>query len=226
MSIDTIVLAGNACVGKGTQAKKYSINHSERAKHYSSGDVLRGLDKVLYRDVHETISEGHLVEDNLMLELYNDHILSEIETGKFDPTKQILLADGIPRTKNQAMKFENSPFTYNVLGVIVFYAPNAISLERNEIRLKKAEEEKAKLVFAGNFDLKTQIVRADDRREIAERRIKTYPEVMAEMLKMYNPELTLAVDANQTIEKVYLQTERAINMILSNYETKKKMLIS
>ncbi len=90
-----IALFGPPGAGKGTQSKylveKYNL------MYISTGDILRGEiadESELGRKAKDTISEGKLVSDDLIVQIIEKRILSEKKDG--------ILFDGFPRTLVQA----------------------------------------------------------------------------------------------------------------------------
>ncbi|MEI8328524.1 MAG: nucleoside monophosphate kinase [Chlamydiia bacterium] len=102
----SILIFGPPGAGKGTLGKFLSTagNHF----HLSSGDIFRGLDQEtragsLY---HTYASKGHLVPDEVTVEIWRQYVSGLIATNKYFPNKQFLLLDGIPRTSKQAEIFD------------------------------------------------------------------------------------------------------------------------
>ena len=116
-----ILIFGPPGSGKGTLGKFLSIagNHF----HLSSGDIFRGLDPEtpagqLY---HTYASKGHLVPDEVTVEIWHQYVQGLIATNRYFPHKQFLLLDGIPRTLHQAKVFEQY---IKVEHIIVLEMPN------------------------------------------------------------------------------------------------------
>jgi adenylate kinase len=96
----TVVLAGRPGAGKGTQAERVASQMG--LVHVSTGDLVR--DEVrratpLGRDLHATVTSGHLADDAAILELLG-RALDDI-----GPRRGVLL-DGYPRTVTQAAALE------------------------------------------------------------------------------------------------------------------------
>ncbi|NBO24563.1 MAG: nucleoside monophosphate kinase [Chlamydiae bacterium] len=102
----SILIFGPPGAGKGTLGKFLSTagNHF----HLSSGDIFRGLDPETPtgRLYHNYASKGHLVPDEVTVEIWRQYVSGLIATNKYFPNKQFLLLDGIPRTPKQAEMFE------------------------------------------------------------------------------------------------------------------------
>ncbi|MDH4210251.1 MAG: adenylate kinase [candidate division WOR-3 bacterium] len=96
-----IILFGPPGVGKGTQAQ--ALAEKFNLVRLSTGDLLReeiSLSSPIGRKVEQFLRKGHLVPDDIMLEII-DNIL--IENKDRD-----LLFDGFPRNLNQAHSLERS----------------------------------------------------------------------------------------------------------------------
>lgn len=101
-----ILILGPPGSGKGTLGKFLGLagNHL----HLSSGDIFRGLDPEspngkLY---HTYASKGHLVPDEVTVEMWKRYVEGLIATNRYFPKKQWMLLDGIPRTLSQAVILE------------------------------------------------------------------------------------------------------------------------
>lgn len=97
-----VLIFGPPGSGKGTQGKFLSSagNHY----HLSSGDIFRGLSPEspageLY---HSYAREGKLVPDEITIEIWHHFVMGLIATNRYFPDEQLILLDGIPRTKHQA----------------------------------------------------------------------------------------------------------------------------
>jgi adenylate kinase len=117
----SILIFGPPGAGKGTLGKFLSTagNHF----HLSSGDIFRGLDPEtpignLY---HTFASKGHLVPDEVTVEIWRQYVSGLIATNRYFPKKQFLLLDGIPRTPKQAEMFDKY---IKVVHIIVLEMPN------------------------------------------------------------------------------------------------------
>ena len=98
----SILIFGPPGSGKGTQGKFLSSagNHY----HLSSGDVFRRLapESPAGELYHHYASKGHLLPDDITIEIWHHYVMGLIATNCYFPNEQLLLLDGIPRTKNQA----------------------------------------------------------------------------------------------------------------------------
>jgi adenylate kinase len=97
-----VLIFGPPGSGKGTQGKFLSSagNHY----HLSSGDIFRGLspESPAGKVYHSYASEGKLVPDEITIEIWHHYVMGLIATNRYFPDEQLILLDGIPRTKHQA----------------------------------------------------------------------------------------------------------------------------
>ncbi len=97
-----ILLFGAPGSGKGTQGK--ILGAIPGFFHCSCGEVFRGLrpDSPLGRVFVEYSSRGQLVPDEPTVELWRQFIANSRQSGRYDPTSDVLVLDGIPRNVRQA----------------------------------------------------------------------------------------------------------------------------
>ena len=91
-----ILLFGYPGCGKGTQGKILAALPGFH--HVAMGDILRGLTPAnpLYGAVYERISKGNLVPDQLVMDLFANHIESlKLSSSDF------VIVDGLPRNRPQ-----------------------------------------------------------------------------------------------------------------------------
>ena len=91
-----ILLFGYPGSGKGTQG--HILSALPGFHHVAMGDILRGLQPghALYPAIRERITQGNLVPDELVMELFASHL----DSLKLPPT-DFVVVDGIPRSKKQ-----------------------------------------------------------------------------------------------------------------------------
>ena len=91
-----LILLGPPGAGKGTQAQRLARTYG--VPKISTGDILReaaAQDSPLGRQVRERIDQGHLVSDDVAIEIVRDRLTRQ------DVSKGFIL-DGFPRTVGQA----------------------------------------------------------------------------------------------------------------------------
>ncbi len=177
-----IIIFGPPGVGKGTQAKL--LADREDYFHFSTGEMFRNIDvnTELGRKVKGLMDNGILIPEDILIELFDNTINDIVRNKKFNPEKQVLLLDGIPRTVNQ-VKLINERF--NVLLVIYFNAPDEVLIKR----------------LTGRAKLEG---RAEDKDEnIIEKRIDIYRKTTMPVLEKYDKKIIREVDASGTVEEIY-----------------------
>ena len=170
-----ILMFGPPGSGKGTQGKV--LGDLPGFLHLSSGDMFRGLDpdSELGKVFREYSSQGKLVPDDFTVRLWADHMRRLVESGGLDPAKDVLILDGIPRSRQQAEMMQDN------LQVLALLHLRALDLEAMVARiLRRAELEG----------------RADDADEsVVRQRFAEYEAATAPVLEHYPDELIQTVDA-------------------------------
>lgn len=123
---DVILFFGPPGSGKGTQAKILADNSDKKYLHFSTGDMFRALknnpvmaSSEIGKKIAKTIEGGNLVSDDLTIELFLKTLEEYQREGKYDPSKQIIILDGLPRNVNQVHLIKNK---INVIKIIYLYA--------------------------------------------------------------------------------------------------------
>lgn len=175
--LKTVLIVGPPGSGKGTMAKFLSCYES--FYHLSSGDVFRGIDKKspLGDVCSKYTANGMLVPDDLTLAVFHRYVKGLIYTNRFKPETQLLLLDGLPRTKAQAELLD--PFL-DIQGVIVLETADLTVLAQ---RINKRSSEE---------------MREDDKKEgLLARRMQLYESETLKMLVHYKKSLLIKVNAEQ-----------------------------
>ena len=129
-----LILFGPPGAGKGTQAVKIAAQYGW--KHISTGDILRSevsRGTPLGLKVREVMDAGHLVSDELLIE-----IMESVFIGNSDAKGFVL--DGFPRTLNQARELDRMLERYNRKVTRVL----ALTVDEEELVkriLKRAQEQ-------------------------------------------------------------------------------------
>ncbi len=99
---NTILLFGPPGSGKGTWGKMLGMMPG--FYHLSTGEMFRRMDteSELGRQVMEYMRQGDLVPDQIVFELWTQHMQNATLIGTFKPARDILVLDGFPRTPRQA----------------------------------------------------------------------------------------------------------------------------
>lgn len=103
----SILMFGPPGSGKGTQSK--FLCQAGGHIHLSSGDIFRGLspESPAGKLFHTYANKGHLVPDDVTIEIWRHYVEGLIATNRYFPEKQIFFLDGIPRTLKQAQILDN-----------------------------------------------------------------------------------------------------------------------
>lgn len=189
-----ILLGGPAC-GKGVQAKliceKYDL------LHISTGDLLRDemkKDTLLAKKIKQTITNGELVQDDIVIELVKNKIAKNDKKG--------YLLDGFPRTMQQAIMLDE----FDVPDIVILLETDyktALSrvLSRRVCLNCKASLAKSELVnnhcpiCSGSVS-----VRLDDNEDVFKSRYEIYKMQSAPLIKYYG-DLNLLVRVSNTGSK-------------------------
>jgi len=96
--------------GKGTQAK--IVSEKLGIPHISTGDLLRGAESVLKKEIDSYITVGKLVPDELMLMVLQDRLsLNDCIEG--------FILDGYPRNMVQAKKLDEITSIDKVIEIVI-----------------------------------------------------------------------------------------------------------
>ncbi len=181
----TILLFGPPGSGKGTIGEQLASQKGH--VHLSSGDIFRGLDpesKIgkIFRSYGE---HGKLVPDEVTIEIFEHHILKMVRKGRYNPKNQLLMLDGIPRTKKQAEVLERD---IDVKGIVILDVPDVqVLIDRIQGRASVQG-------------------RKDDQDEaVLRQRFAVFEKQTKEVLSHYPQELVIHIDGTQSKEDV-LQT--------------------
>jgi adenylate kinase len=178
MKYNTILLFGAPGAGKGTQGKILST--IPNFYHCACGDVFRNLriDNELGRIFIEYSSRGELVPDEATIRLWNKSIAGSISTGSFNPEKDTLVLDGIPRNVHQAEMLRDS---LNVRAVFYLtcsdFGKLVERLQRRALRENRLD------------DANLSVIRA---------RLETYDRETKPVLDFYGSGLVHTIDSTQT----------------------------
>ena len=148
--------------------------------HCACGDVFRNLriDNELGRIFIEYSSRGELVPDDATIRLWNKSISGSISTGSFNPEKDTLVLDGIPRNVHQAQMLQNS---LNVRSVFYLTCSDfnklVERLQRRALRENRLD------------DANLSVIR---------NRLETYESETKPVLDFYGPDLVHTIDSTQT----------------------------
>jgi len=178
MKYRTILLFGAPGAGKGTQGK--ILGTIPNLFHCACGDVFRNLriDNELGRTFLEYSSRGQLVPDEVTIRLWKTSIQGSQQLGHFNPDKDTLVLDGIPRTPRQSEILEDS---LDVRAVIYLTCPDFNKLVERVQRRALREN------------------RLDDANlAIIRHRLETYEKDTKPVLDYYGKELVHTIDSTKS----------------------------
>ncbi len=178
MKFKTILLFGAPGAGKGTQGKILST--VPNFFHCACGDVFRNLriDNELGRIFLDYSSRGELVPDEATVRLWKKSINGSQSTGQFNPEKDTLVLDGIPRNVNQAQMLQDS------LDVRAVFYLTCTDFDRLRERLQRRALRDNRLDDANLAVIKV--------------RLETYELETKPVLDFYGPDLVHTVDSTQS----------------------------
>ncbi len=171
----TILLFGAPGAGKGTQGR--ILGQIPGFYHFACGDVFRSIDinSELGRIFYEYSSRGELVPDDVTVRMWAEHIHARSVIAHYKPRTDLLVLDGIPRTREQAAIMDEY---IDVLKVIHLHCDDeAAMFER--LRRRALKENR--------YD------DADER--VIRQRWQVYENETAPVLEHYSAEMVVKVDS-------------------------------
>jgi adenylate kinase len=117
----SLLLFGPPGIGKGTQGAL--LGAIPGFKHLATGDIFRRLDRnsALGQEFLKYSTKGLLVPDELTMRLWREYVDSLIEHDQYNPATEVLVLDGIPRSRVQAKAIIEH---IDVLGIIALTCPD------------------------------------------------------------------------------------------------------
>ncbi|MBC8310222.1 MAG: nucleoside monophosphate kinase [Phycisphaerales bacterium] len=184
-SYPSILLIGPPGVGKGTQGKM--LGSIPGFFHLATGDMFRSLDKESEIGLEFTrySSQGLLVPDFLTVRLWKQHVEQLISRELYNPDIDILLLDGIPRSKPQAESMQEYIDPFMIIHLVCEDIDEMVS------RMQKRATEQG---------------RPDDADEsVIRKRFEVYKEQTAPVLACYDEDIISNIDALGTQAEVLLR---------------------
>jgi adenylate kinase len=177
MRYRTVLLFGAPGAGKGTQGK--ILGSIPGYFHCACGDVFRNLtvDNELGRKFVEFSAKGQLVPDEYTVKLWRQNIDASTVAGRFNPDRDVLVLDGIPRTVPQAELLKE---TLDVRAIIYLSCPDT---QRMVERLQRRALRENRL--------------DDANIEVIMQRLQVYRQETKPVLDYYGEHLVHTVDATQ-----------------------------
>ena len=181
----SILLFGPPGVGKGTQGQM--LGSIPGFFHLATGDMFRSLDKESEIGMEFTrySSQGLLVPDFLTVRLWRQHVDQLIARELYNPTSDVLLLDGIPRSVPQAKSMMDYIQPLMIIHLV------CEDLDEMVKRMQKRATEQG---------------RPDDADEsVIRKRFEVYSAQTAPVLACYDSELVSDIDALGTQAEVLLR---------------------
>lgn len=171
----SLLLFGGPGVGKGTQGSL--LGRIPSFRHISTGDMFRRLDEgsELGRLFADFSARGDLVPDDLTIRAWEQEVNRLIEAGEYNPAKDILVLDGIPRSVNQCQIMASKIDVQLIVHLTC--ADPEVMYERLRRRALKQ----------GRTD--------DAREEVVKHRWEVYLDDTAPVLGFYDPSLVREIEA-------------------------------
>jgi adenylate kinase len=178
MKFRTLLLVGAPGAGKGTQGK--IMGTIPNFFHCACGDVFRNLtiDSELGRIFVRYSSKGKLVPDTYTVRLWRDNITAQTQLGRFDPERDTLVLDGIPRNLHQAKMLQDA---LDIVAVFNFICP-----DENQL----AERLQRRALRDNRLD--------DANLEVIKKRLAIFEKETKPILDYYGPELVHTIDSTQS----------------------------
>ena len=170
-----LLLIGLPGSGKSTQGK---ILGSLPGIHYwEAGEALRAVnpDSDVGRVIHQHLSRGELIPDDLAVSLCLDDLKAHVTAGAYHPATDLLVLDGIPRTVRQAALLGEQVAVIKILHLV------CDDVEQVVQRLRQRAAQQG---------------RADDADErVIRHRLEVYQRDTAPVLEYYPAERIAKIDA-------------------------------
>jgi adenylate kinase len=212
MSINVVML-GAPGAGKGTQGER--VARAFGVPRISTGDILRECTHQgteLGRAVEDVMAAGHLVSDDLMIDIVSKRLAQP------DVTRGFVL-DGFPRTVVQARALDDMMGTRGVLTILAIDVPADVLVARLSSRrvcdhcgLNAPPEVGAGALCprcGGVF-----VSRSDDDGGVIRERLRVYEQQTQPLVRYYDDRPTFfVIDGNQPPEVVYAALEAALDPV-------------
>ena len=177
MKLRTILLFGAPGSGKGTQGK--ILGTIPGYYHCACGDVFRNLnaDSRLGKTFLDYSSRGELVPDEATVDLWRNNIQANTMLGRFNPERDTVVLDGIPRNAAQARMLQG---TLDVRALLHLTCPD---------RNKMVERLQRRALRDNRLD--------DANLDVIRTRLQVYDQETKPVLDFYGPDVVHDINATQ-----------------------------
>ncbi len=178
MKLRTILLFGAPGAGKGTQGK--ILGTIPNFFHFACGDAFRNLtiENEIGRIFIDYSSRGQLVPEETTIRLWKQSIEGSRRVGRYNPQKDTLVLDGIPRNATQAQIMSET------LDVVAVFHLKCSNLDQLVERMQRRALRENRL--------------DDANMEIIQARLETYERETKSVLDYYGTDLVHFIDSSQT----------------------------
>lgn len=190
MKLRTILLFGAPGSGKGTQGK--ILGTIPGYYHCACGDVFRNLnaDSRLGKTFLDYSSRGELVPDEATVDLWRNNIQANTMLGRFNPERDTVVLDGIPRNAAQASMLKG---TLDVRALLHLTCPD---------RNKMVERLQRRALRDNRLD--------DANLDVIRTRLQVYDQETKPVLDFYGPDIVHDINATQSPVEVLSDILRVI----------------
>src|SRR4030095_2563823 len=178
MKYRTLLLFGAPGAGKRTQGK--ILGQVPGFFHFACGDAFRNLriEDPVGKVFIEYSSRGELVPDQVTIALWAKNINASTVDGEFDPSRDTLVLDGIPRNANQARMLADTLDVKALFFLACAHQTKMIArLQRRALRENRLD---------------------DANLEVIKQRLETYEQETKPVLDFYGSSLVHTIDANES----------------------------
>jgi adenylate kinase len=190
MPYRTVLMFGPPGSGKGTWGNV--LKQIPGMYHFSSGDMFRALDpdSPMGKMTLESIRKGELVPDHQAVVLWREQMARLANFGEFDPLKQYLILDGLPRTSAQVAMVKDD---LDVQVIVALDCPDRDVLVQRLYRRALMQH------------------RVDDANETTIlKRFEVYDELTEGVLKHYPNQLIHTVDVSNPPQRILADISMAL----------------
>jgi adenylate kinase len=183
-----IVILGPPGAGKGTQAKRISVDAG--IPHIATGDMLReaiATETEIGVRIKPIYDAGDLVPDDLMIDLIRERLSGA-------DTSEGFILDGFPRTVAQAEALDRmlEEIDRELLAVLYFQVPDELAVERLHVRA-------------------LQEGRTDDTPEIIRHRLEVFHRSTEPVVEYYRSRgILVGIHAERPIDAVFAEVQEVL----------------